>query len=80
MDWKGVSWSAKKAPSHCPMDGLIAQEWETDMLRYLKKNGARLGPKEIAGKFDGYSEAWLKVNFEMKSLVMLMNQIKDSEA
>jgi hypothetical protein len=50
------------------------------MLRYLKKNGARLGPKEVAGKFDGYSEAWLKVNFEMKSLVMLMNQIKDSEA
>ena len=48
--------------------------------RYLKKNGARLGPKEVAGKFDGYSEAWLKVNFEMKSLVMLMNQIKDSEA
>jgi hypothetical protein len=63
-----------------PMDGLIAQEWETAMLRYLKKNGAKLGPKEVAGKFDGYSEAWLKVNFEMKSLVMLMNQIKDSEA
>ena len=63
-----------------PMDGLIAQEWETDMLRFLKKKGAKPGPKEVAGKFDGYSEAWLKVNFEMKSLVILMNQIKDSEA
>ncbi len=62
-----------------PMDGLIAQEWETDMLRFLKKCGAKLGPKEVVGKFDGYSEAWLQVNFEMKSLVQLMNLIKDSE-
>lgn len=62
-----------------PMDGLIAQEWETDMLRFLKKSGAKLGPKEVVGKFDGYSEAWLQVNFEMKSLVQLMNLIKDSE-
>lgn len=62
-----------------PMDGLIAQEWETDMLRFLKKSGAKLGPKEVVGKFDGYSEAWLQVNFEMKSLVQLMNAIKDSE-
>ena len=60
-----------------PMDGLIAQEWETEMLRFLKKNGARLGPKEIAGKFDGYSEAWLKSNFEMSNLQMLMNLIRD---
>ena len=50
------------------------------MLRFLKKSGANLGPKEVVGKFDGYSEAWLKGNFEMKSLVQLMNAIKDSEA
>jgi hypothetical protein len=62
------------------MDGLIAQEWETDMLCFLKKKRAKLGPEEVAGKFDGYSEAWLKVTFEMKSLVIPMNQIKDSEA
>jgi hypothetical protein len=46
----------------------------------FKEKGVRLGPKEVAGKFDGYSEAWLKVDFEMKSRVMLMNHIKDSEA
>jgi len=61
-----------------PMDGLIAQEWETDMLRYLKKNGAKLGPKEVAGKFDGYSEAWLKENFEMSGLSQLIEAIRDS--
>lgn len=63
-----------------PMDGLIAQEWETDMLRFLKKKGAKLGPKEVAGKFDGYSEAWLKVNFEMTGLNQLMDLIRDSES
>ena len=62
-----------------PMDGLIAQDWETDMLRFLKKSGAKLGPKEVAGKFDGYSEAWLKGNFEMRNLVQLMDAIRDSE-
>ena len=62
-----------------PMDGLMAQEWETSMLRYLRKNGAKLGPKEVAGKFDGYSEAWLKNNFEMNSLTQLMEAIRDSE-
>jgi hypothetical protein len=63
-----------------PMDGLVAQEWETSMLRYLKRNGAKLGPKEVAGKFDGYSEAWLIANFEMKSLTQLMDLIRDSES
>ena len=62
-----------------PMDGLIAQEWETDMLRFLKKSGAKLGPKEVVGKFDGYSEAWLRENFELKNLVQLMDAIRDSE-
>jgi len=61
-----------------PMDGLIAQEWETEMLRYLKINGANLGPREVAGKFDGYSEAWLKTDYEMKSLSQLMDLIRDS--
>ena len=62
-----------------PLDGLIAQEWETTMLRYWKKSGAKLGPKEVVGKFDGYSEAWLKDNFEMKSLTQLREAIRDSE-
>ena len=62
-----------------PFDGLIAQEWETTMLHYLKKSGAKLGPKEVVGKFDDYSEAWLKDNFEMKSVTQLMEAIRDSE-
>ena len=74
---KKLGWEALEVRG--PMDGLIAQEWETTMLRYLKKSGAKLGPKEVVGKFDGYSEAWLKDNFEMKSLTQLMEAIRDSE-
>lgn len=63
-----------------PMDGLLAQDWETDLLRFLKRNGARLGPIEVAGKFDGYSEAWTKDSFNMTSLKELMDKVRDSNA
>ena len=62
-----------------PMDGLIARKWETDTLRYIKKSGAEFGPKEVAGEFDGYLEAWLKMNFEIRWFVQLMNANTDSE-
>jgi len=62
-----------------PMDGLIAQDWETDLLRFLRRNGAKLGPIEIAGKFDGYSEAWTKESFHMHSLKELMEKVRDGD-
>jgi hypothetical protein len=63
-----------------PMDGLLAQDWETDLLRFLKRNGAKLGPIEVAGKFDGYSEAWTKDSFHMTSLKELMDKVRDFDA
>ena len=63
-----------------PMDGLLAQDWETDLLRFLKRNGAKLGPIEVAGKFDGYSEAWTKDSFHMTSLKELMDKVRDVDA
>mgnify|MGYP000509763043 FL=1 len=56
-----------------PMDGHLAQQWETAILRMLKAKGADLSNSAIAGKFDGYSEAWSKSRFEAKSLKHLMN-------
>lgn len=56
-----------------PMDGLIAREWETGILRMLRNHGADLSNKEIAGKFDGYSEAWSKDTLEVKSIKELMH-------
>jgi predicted GIY-YIG superfamily endonuclease len=55
-----------------PIDGLLAMNWETSILRMLKSKGADLSNEKIAGKFDGYSEAWSKSTFEVKSIKELM--------
>jgi hypothetical protein len=55
-----------------PMDGHLTQQWETAILRMLKAKGADLSNSKIAGKFDGYSEAWSKSTFEVKSIKELM--------
>jgi phosphotransferase system HPr-like phosphotransfer protein len=39
----------------------------------LKAKGADLSNPTVAGKFDGYSEAWSKSQFEAKSLMQLMD-------
>lgn len=62
-----------------PMDGLLTQNWETAMLRTLKKRGAKLSPVEIAGKFDGYSEAWTKESFQIISLKVLMALVEEDD-
>ena len=62
-----------------PMDGLIAREWETSILRMLKRHGAKLAPEEIAGKFDGFTEAWLTGSYEAKSLRDLMDAVQNDE-
>jgi hypothetical protein len=56
-----------------PMDGHLTQQWETAILRMLKAKGADLSNEKIAGKFDGYSEAWSKSSFEVKSIKELMD-------
>ena len=55
-----------------PIDGHLTQQWETAILRMLKTKGADLSNANIAGKFDGYSEAWSKSTFEVNSFKELM--------
>lgn len=43
-----------------PVEGQVARDLETDVLRMLKARGAKLSPSEIAGRFDGMTESWLK--------------------
>ena len=62
-----------------PMDGHLTQQWETAILRMLKAKGADLSNAKIAGKFDGYSEAWSKSTFEVKSIKELMRLTEDFE-
>ena len=62
-----------------PMDGHLVQQWETAILRMLKAKGADLSNAKIAGKFDGYSEAWSKSTFEAKSIKELMRLTEEFE-
>lgn len=61
------------------LDGHITQQWETDILKMLRKRGADLSPKSAGGKFDGYSEAWTKRSFPAQSIYELMELVKDLE-
>jgi hypothetical protein len=62
-----------------PMDGHSTQNWETSILRMLKAIGADLSNSKIAGKFDGYSEAWSKSTFEASSIKELMALTEEFE-
>ncbi len=62
-----------------PMDGFLTQDWETAILRMLKAKGADLSNEAIAGKFDGYSEAWSKSTFEAKSIKEMMKLTEEFE-
>ena len=62
-----------------PMDGHLTQQWETAILQMLKAKGADLSNSKIAGKFDGYSEAWSKSTFEAKSIKELMRLTEEFE-
>lgn len=62
-----------------PMDGLIARAWETSILQMLKRHGAKLASEEVAGKFDGYTEAWITESFKVSSLGELMDSVRRDE-
>ena len=62
-----------------PMDGYLTRDWETSILRMRKKSGAALAKEDIAGRFDGYTEAWIEESFPVRSLRELMNFVEDLE-
>ena len=62
-----------------PMDGNLTLQWETAILKMLKSSGADLSNKEIAGKFDGYTESWSQSTFLAKSIKDLMRLTEEFE-
>ena len=74
---KKLGWEALEIRG--PMDGHLTQQWETAILRMLKAKGADLSNDKIAGKFDGYSEAWSKSTFEVSSIKELMKLTEEFE-
>ena len=77
-DHKSLGWEILEIRG--PMDGHLTQQWETAILRMLKAKGADLSNSKIAGKFDGYSEAWSKSTFEAKSIKELMRFTEEFES
>jgi hypothetical protein len=77
-DHKRLGWQLLELRG--PMDGHLTQQWETSMLRMLKAKGADLSNAEIAGKFDGYSEAWTKSTFDVTSIKELMRLTEEFES
>ena len=49
------------------------------ILHMLKSKGADLANGNIVGKFDGYSEAWSKSIFPVKSIKELMRLTEEFE-
>ena len=45
----------------------------------LRANGADLSNEKIAGRFDGYTEAWSKNKFPVKSIKELMRLTEEYE-
>ena len=76
-DHKKLGWELLEVRG--PMDGHLTQQWETAILRMLKAKGADLSNSKIAGKFDGYSEAWSKSTFPVKSIKELMRLTEEFE-
>jgi hypothetical protein len=62
-----------------PMEGDLARQWETDILRMLRKKKANIGGTDIAGRFSGYTESWMKESFPVNSLVELMELVHREE-
>ena len=76
-DHKKTGWEAVELRG--PMDGHLTQQWESAILRMLKAKGADLSNSKIAGKFDGYSEAWSKSTFGVKSIKELIRLTEEFE-
>lgn len=68
---KKLGWSLLEIRG--PIDGHLAQELETAILRMLRINGADLSNEKIAGKFTGYSEAWSKPTYVASSIKNLIS-------
>jgi hypothetical protein len=62
------------------MPGDITYLWEQDILRALSRRGVSLGPSHIAGRFSGFTEAWVQEEFDAVSLSELMNLVHSDES
>ena len=62
-----------------PMEGHLANDLETAMLRALKKRGAVFANKESGKRFDGWSEAWLSASLHVSSISEILDFVYEDD-
>jgi hypothetical protein len=63
-----------------PMDGQLASDLETDMLRVLKRRKAVFANTAGVKRFDGWSEAWTKTSFSATSIRELIDLVYEDDS
>jgi len=72
-------WDPRLVSYSGPMNGDLARQWETDILRMLRSKNAIVGRNEIAGRFTGYTESWMKNSYPVKSLSDIIEAVRESD-
>ena len=62
-----------------PLMGDVVRNWETEILRALKRHGANFGAEKERGKFTGFSESWIKSSFQVESIREMMELVEGDE-
>ena len=75
---KGAGWEVLEVRG--PMDGQLAADLETDMLRVAKRRGAVFANKAGVKRFDGWSEAWTKASFSVSSIRELIELVYEDDS
>ncbi len=61
-----------------PMDGQLARDLEQTTLKDLRGRGVTLGDTRIAGRFSGYTEAWIEREFPVAELGELVTDVRSA--
>jgi predicted GIY-YIG superfamily endonuclease len=76
-DHKNLGWKPIEVKG--PMEGVLAKQWESLILKTIKKKGIKLGDKNIAGNYSGYTETWSIFDLHIRKLSDLMKMAEEME-
>ena len=62
-----------------PIPGDATYGWEQSILKFLHLRGAQFATPDIAGKFSGYTEAWIEDSFSVETIKELMDLVHEGE-
>jgi hypothetical protein len=61
------------------MDGLLAQDLETSILKSLRKHKAKFANETDMIQFGGWTEAWTKASLNVTSIKQIMDWVYEDE-